>query len=878
LAAALFANVTTAGTVLTGATIALGNMLEALLIAFLVRRWCGGLNTFDTPGRVVTFAAICGLSGTLVSATIGVTALAAAGLASWSDFAKVWTTWWLGDLAGALVVAPLVILWAKPATLDEHRAAAPLYLATAAVGLIAFGPLIHPTTYTMPLSFVAVLPLLWAGLRYGRRETMTVAVLLSGFALWGVVGGAGPFGARTENESMLRLIAFMIATTVPSLALAAEVDVRRQVEADLRGRQQDLRAMFDQALVGIVETDPRGVIVSANDRFCDIMGRRAVDIIGHRMQEFTDPEDLTRDDAQFRNVASKGGGFSVDKRYLRPDGTTVWVRNTVSAIADGEGRVVRLVAVSEDVTERRRLRGELERRVAQSTDALAMTEHNLRLLVESVTDYAIYMIDPEGRVASWNAGAERIKGYSAAEIIGRHFSIFYTEAERLAGEPERALAMAVERGRFEGQGWRVRKDGTRFFADTLIHAVRDQSGALVGFSKVTRDITERRRAAEALDEARDQLFQAQKLEAVGQLTGGVAHDFNNILAVILSGVSLIERHLDDETRVRHVLGLLRQTAHRGEGLIKQLLAFSRRGPTRVQSIDVAARLRETFDLIDRLLGETVEVHFDIAPDLGYIQVDPSQFDLAILNICLNARDAMPNGGSITVSARNERGDRGARVAIAIADTGEGMTAEIKARAFEPFFTTKDVGKGSGLGLSQAYGFAQGSGGEIELESEVGRGTTVTLRLPATTARPRAAPGPGPAVPAVADRRAVLVIEDDASLAVVTEALLEDGGYAVTLAHNAAEALARLRGGLARTVVAVFSDVVMPGGMNGFDLARVVRREFPGLPILLTSGYSGAVAASEIEGVRVLAKPYEPEELFAALDTLIAESRGARAQV
>jgi signal transduction histidine kinase/CheY-like chemotaxis protein len=420
----------------------------------------------------------------------------------------------------------------------------------------------------------------------------------------------------------------------------------------------------------------------------------------------------------------------------------------------------------------------------------------------------------------------------------------------------------------------VRKDGSRFWADVVIRSVNAQDGTLIGFAKVTRDITERRQAAEALEEAREQLFQAQKLEAVGQLTGGVAHDFNNILAVILSGTTLIDRHIEDAPRVRHVLELMRKTAHRGEGVIKQLLAFSRRAPTRVQAVDVGTRLKETFDLLDRLLGETVTVKFDIAKDLSYIEVDPGQFDLAILNICLNARDAMPRGGTIGVVAYNESAAAGDRVVISISDTGEGMSEEVRGRAFEPFFTTKEVGKGSGLGLSQAYGFAQSSRGEIEIESAPGRGTTVTFRLPATTARPQPAKPTAGGIRRTPDERAVLVIEDDLSLATVTEALISDAGYAVKLVHSAQEALEMLRADGGRTIGAIFSDVVMPGRMNGFELARAVKREFPDIPILLTSGYSGAVAAQDQEGVRVLAKPYEPEELFAALAAMIVEARPA----
>jgi len=747
--AALIANATTAGTVATSAAIAVGNTLEGVTIAWLVERWCGGTKTFDTPGRVLAFATICGTTGTVLSATVGVATLCVSGLAGWSAAAQIWSTWWLGNLAGALVVAPLVIVWALPTQRGDRRNPVSLYGGTVAVGLIAFSPLPGHAVEHLPLSFLAVLPLLWAGLRYGRRETMTVAVTLSAFALWGTLAGVGPFVADTLNESVLRVIAFIMATTVPSLALAAEVLVRRRVEEDVRGQAKNLRAMFEQALVGINETDPEGRVLNVNERFCEIMGRTASELLGRRMQDFTDPEDLTRDDAQYRAVGIHGGGFAVDKRYVRSDGTRVWVRNNVSAITDQNGKVVRLLSVSEDVTERRRLRDDLERRVAERTAAL--------------------------------------------------------------------------------------------------------------------------------EEAREQLFQAQKLEAIGQLTGGVAHDFNNILAVVLSSVEVIQRHLDDKPLVRRMLQLLVKAARRGDGVVRQLLIFSRRGPTRVEVLVLAPHLHDTFDLLDRLLGEILAVKLDVADNLCCVEVDASQLDLAILNICLNARDAMPEGGTITLAARNEKGPASAKnpsgdwVRISISDTGRGMTDEVKARAFEPFFTTKEVGKGSGLGLSQAYGFVQSAGGTIDIDSALGRGTTITIRLPATAARPVVMPPHTSAMRPGTQQGTILVIEDDLPLAVVTASLIEDAGYTVKLVHSGPEALEFLRSDLKRNIAAVFSDVVMPGGMNGFELARAIKAEFPGMPILLTSGYTKALSSSETEGVRVIGKPYDVNDMLAALANLVAKS-------
>jgi len=507
-----------------------------------------------------------------------------------------------------------------------------------------------------------------------------------------------------------------------------------------------------------------------------------------------------------------------------------------------------------------------------------------QLLLDAVSDYAIYMLDGDGRVASWNAGAERIKGWRAQEIIGADFAAFFVPEDRAAGKPAQALATAAARGRHEEEGWRVRKDGTRFWAHAVLEAVRDEAGAPLGFAKVTRDVTERRAAQEALDAAREQLAQAQKLEAIGQLTGGVAHDFNNLLAVILSGLSLIERIAGADDKVRQLVSAVRQAAQRGQGLTQQLLAFARRQPQRRERIDVARRLRDQAALLERLLGGMIRVVADVPESLWPVEGDGGQLELAILNLCLNGRDAMPGGGTLTIRARNihgaaPQGSRadgspagGGAVAIAIADTGSGIAPEHRARVFEPFFTTKPPGKGSGLGLSQAYGFASQAGGTIALDTAVGRGTTVTMHLPAALAPAgTAAAEPAPERRAPAAQGTVLLVEDDVAVAELTAALLEHSGYAVRLAHSAAGAMQILRGGAA--IDAVFSDIVMPSGMDGRELGATIRAEFPAMPVLLTTGFSTAAAseAGAAAGVEIIAKPYDPLDVADLLARLIARA-------
>ncbi len=517
------------------------------------------------------------------------------------------------------------------------------------------------------------------------------------------------------------------------------------------------------------------------------------------------------------------------------------------------------------------------RETARQNAELAASEHHFRLLVEGVRDYAIFMIGLDGRITSWNSGAQRIKGYGAADIVGRHYRTFYTPEERARGMPERALETALNEGKFEAEGWRVRKDGTRFWAGATLTRIDDESGTPIGFAKITRDLTERREAQIEIEKAREQLFEAQKLEAIGRLTGGVAHDFNNLLAVVLSGLALVERIAGPSDRLNYVLNEMRRTVERGEGVTKQLLSFARRRDVRPETLDTSERLVDMSRFADRILSDNIRVVRDIPDDLPAIVVDAHQFELALLNVCVNARDAMPDGGTLTISARAEMrpdpstGAPTPFVAMEIADTGSGIATDTLPRVFEPFFTTKEVGKGTGLGLSQAYGFATQSGGAIEIDSTPGTGTRVTFHLPVGEAPPvkaRADPAGGPR-PAAAKSGTVLIVEDNRRLAAFTAQLFEAAGYSVVATETADAALDRMRDGT--RIDAIFSDIVMPGSMSGVQFARVVRTDFPGIPILLSTGYSDAAGTAEREGARIVSKPYDPDRVIALVGQLIADA-------
>ncbi|MBC3438007.1 PAS domain S-box protein [Pseudomonas sp. BW16M2] len=366
-----------------------------------------------------------------------------------------------------------------------------------------------------------------------------------------------------------------------------------------------------------------------------------------------------------------------------------------------------------------------------------MPEARYEQLVQAVVDYAIYMLDPTGHVVSWNAGAQRIKGYRADEVIGRHFSLFFTDQDRAEGRPQQLLHQALEEGKVQDEGWRVRKDGTQFWALAALDVIRDEKGEVIGLAKVTRDITDRRESALQLDAMRAQLFQAQKLEALGQLTGGLAHDFNNLLTIILSSARLACGS-QDPARVRRLLEHILDAGQRGTQLTQQLLSFARHRQLNVTRIAPAQVIDTTRGLAEHALPRDIELLPQVQPDLPLIEVDAGQLQMVLLNLVFNARDAIAATGQIHLAVESVRltgeveGLHGHFVRFDVRDDGQGIDPQVLPRIFEPFFTTKAFGKGTGLGLSQAYGFARQSEGAISVSSRPGEGTCMSLYLPART--------------------------------------------------------------------------------------------------------------------------------------------------
>jgi PAS domain S-box-containing protein len=508
-------------------------------------------------------------------------------------------------------------------------------------------------------------------------------------------------------------------------------------------------------------------------------------------------------------------------------------------------------------------------RIAE-TAQIEADDGRYRLLMDAITDYAIYMLDARGRVSSWNAGAQRFKGYAADEIIGQHFSCFYTLEDRDAGLPAVALRTAAEEGRFEKEGWRVRKDGSRFWAHVVIDPIRGEGGEVIGFAKVTRDVSDRKAAQDALEETRQTLVQSQKLDAIGQLTGGVAHDFNNLLMAILGSLELVRKRLPYDPRITPLIDNAILGAERGAALTQRMLAFARKQELSVRAVDLESLVRGMRGLLDHSLGPHISLDVAIPPGLPALVTDPVQLEAAILNLVVNARDAMPDGGHIVISADKATVEAeaprapphlasGAYVRLAVSDTGHGMDEETLTRATEPFYTTKGVGKGTGLGLSMVHGLAAQCGGRMQIRSAPGEGATVELWLPQATGAAQA-PEPQAMTPTAPGRPlTVLAVDDDGLVLMNTQAMLEELGHQVLIAYSGREALEILS---RHPVDLVITDYAMPK-MSGAQLAEAVQAERPGVPVILATGYAELPTATADRFMR-LAKPFGMTELVAAM--------------
>ena len=620
-----------------------------------------------------------------------------------------------------------------------------------------------------------------------------------------------------------------------------------------------------------------------NDPYAEILGAKHPRALGIRFYDIW-PE-IWPDISPLIEAALAGHATYREDLPLRMNrkgyDEQTWFTFSYSPVRDESGTVAGMFCAVSETTQKvlaeralRELNQTLEQRV---TEAVA-ERHVLADIVEG-TNAFVQVADLEYRWLAINrAAADEFE-----RVFGVRPRVGDCMLDVLASQPEQQAAVKAI--------WQRALGGEEFTAihefgdpsrdrrsyEMRYNTLRDRNGNRIGAYQFVYDVTERLRDQERLRLAETALRQAQKMESLGQLTGGVAHDFNNLLAVFATGLQLLERDVVGPQRQRIFEGM-RRALSRGTGLTRHLLAFSRRRPVNPESIDLASHLRGMREMLDASLGGHIKVEMNLAPDVWPVEIDAGEMELAILNLCVNSRDAMRDGGVITIAATNvpeanDDGSVGDFVKLTVTDTGVGMAPEVLARAFEPFFTTKDVSKGSGLGLPQVYGFAQQSDGRVSLDSEIGRGTTVTILLPRSLGTPvasRSIDSLGAAGPTNdrSRRGHALLVEDDREVAALTREMLGYLGFAVTHVASAQAALGALAND--RAIDIVLSDIMMPGGVNGLELAREIKRRHHDLPIILTTGYAEAAAGINPDEFHLLPKPYSLEALADALGVAVIE--------
>ncbi len=828
--------------------VATGNTLQAFVGAALL----GPSTFFDRSlGRlsdVFKLAVLGAVTTALVGPTIGASALCLLEGMPWELFPISWLGWWINNALSNLVVAPFLLTWTILPPLNYRRAllatsVLAFLVLTSAVVLSQSSP-VEGGSY--PLTFLLFPFLIGIALAFGRRGS-TAAILVVGIVAFIVTRYQSN---RLSHEAFLHwlllLQAFIGVMAVTTLALATAIHERRQTEVVLRRSEEQFRQVWEHSVDGMAVIDADGYILEVNPAYCRMFGKSPRQLVGRPFVVVIADSEQENWLKRFREGARTGDLHAYrEEEVALWDGRTLWLEHS-NSLFPGSNALPRVLTVLRDVTERK-----------YTEEALRVSEARYRSLVEDL-EQGVFLKDAQLRYIAANVPFCRGLGLSPEEIVGRSDHDLYSpeQADRYTESDRQVL---TENRRLEAEETVAVGPHSRVVR-VIKTPVRDTNGRPVGVLGILWDVTEQRRLE-------TQLREAQQLEAVGQLAGGIAHDFNNLLTAILGNVGLVLANRQMEGAERAILSSVEQAGRRAADLTQQLLGFARRAVLRPEPLNLNTIVDETTGLIGRTLHARIKLEVQKAPDLWPVLADPGQMNQVLLNLCLNARDAMPQGGQLTIETANTVVDEaqaqqtldaqpGDYVRLRVTDTGVGIPVELRSRIFEPFFTTKPPGQGNGLGLAMVFGILKQHRGWAQCESEVGQGSRFDVYLPRGE---EAAPPPGPAPKAREGPATILVVDDEDFIRKLARDVLERQGYRVLVASDGTQALT-VYGEQVSAVDLVVLDLTMPG-LSGQDTFRELRRLRPEVRVVLSSGYT-AEDLTEAPGVVFLSKPYSPKQLTA----------------
>ena len=860
------------------AMIAVGNSLAAVSGAYALRR----LKLENDLHRVrdaLLLLAVALLSP-VMSATIGTLSLGwTAGLAPELAL-TIWGTWWSGDVFGILLMTPLFLVWAdgrRPELSRRRLLEAGLLGASLVAGSVVLMRTMHGYEY-------AILPLVgWAAIRGGPRGASLATLLVGAVAMWYSAVDLGASGLAGDHHSIWQRQLFLALLSTKALVMGSMAGAQLKAAGALRASEQRFRRIFEHSALGICVFDSEGDITAANPAFTTMLGYSQAELLGCTIADISHPEDTAAEKDRLRELlAGRGVPFRTTKRYMTKKGRIIWAKLTATHVP-GEGGPGYGIGLIEDITEQRAAEEALARDADERrewAEQMWRTSQTLQTLIDA-SPLAIMTLDAAGRLRSWNAAAEDMFGWPASEVLGQVVPFIPAESmEEFRHSLRRVFGGEALTGL---QAVRHRRDGQRIDVRICAAPTRDPKGVIDGAIALVEDVTERKNLGE-------QLRQAQKMEAIGQLTGGIAHDFNNLLTIVITNAALLAGELDSaRTEMRAELAELQRAALRGVELVRKLMAFSRRRSVELQPVNLGQVVKDASSDLQRLLPASVEVAVQVEPGVPLTVIgDTGAMEQMLFNLATNARDAMADGGTLRLSVYRAWldedhlrtrgwGSPGEYVVVAVSDTGCGMSPSVQSRVFEPFYTTKEVGKGTGLGMAMVYGLVTQHKGYADLQSAEGRGTTVRLYFPAVDTPLRSPGEPAGEGTPVGGTERILVVDDEEGIRRSAVRVLSRFGYAVDEASDGHAAITAIRDAKAPFNL-VLTDVVMPR-MGGLALYQELRKEGSTVPVILMSGHTADDIdhlADPVSGARFLHKPWSVTDLLRRVRDVLDDRSGAAA--